>query len=25
LPEAERVCPDCGMPLVACGREEAPG
>jgi transposase len=23
LPEAERVCPDCGSPLVACGTEEA--
>src|SRR6202007_3148372 len=23
LPEAERVCPDCGLPLVACGTEEA--
>src|ERR1700730_15188206 len=23
LPEAERVCPDCGLPMVACGTEEA--
>lgn len=23
LPEAERVCPDCGSPLVACGTEQA--
>jgi transposase len=23
LSEAERVCPDCGLPLVACGMEEA--
>jgi transposase len=23
LPEGERVCPDCGLPLVACGMEEA--
>jgi transposase len=23
LPEAERVCPNCGLPLVACGMEEA--
>jgi len=23
LPEAERVCPDCGLPLVACGTEQA--
>ena len=23
LPQAERVCPDCGSPLVACGTEEA--
>jgi transposase len=23
LPEAERVCPDCGLPLVACGAEDA--
>jgi transposase len=23
LPEAERVCPECGLPLVACGMEEA--
>jgi transposase len=23
LPEAERVCPDCGSPWVACGTEEA--
>ena len=23
LPEAERVCSDCGLPLVACGTEEA--
>jgi transposase len=23
LPEADRVCPDCGLPLVACGTEEA--
>lgn len=23
LPEAERVCPDCGAPLVACGTETA--
>src|SRR5438132_48473 len=22
LPEAERVCPDCGLPLVACGTED---
>jgi transposase len=23
MPEAQRVCPDCGSPLVACGTEEA--
>jgi transposase len=23
LPEADRVCPDCGLPLVACGAEDA--
>jgi transposase len=23
LPEAERVCPHCGLPLVACGAEDA--
>lgn len=23
LPETERVCPDCGLPLVACGMEDA--
>jgi transposase len=23
LPEAERVCPHCGLPLAACGAEEA--
>lgn len=23
LPEAERVCPDCGLPFVGCGTEEA--
>src|SRR5205085_6587147 len=23
LPEAERVCPHCGLPLVACGTEDA--
>lgn len=22
LPEAERVCPDCGLPMVACGTED---
>lgn len=23
LPETERVCPDCGLPMVACGTEDA--
>jgi transposase len=23
LPQAERICPDCGLPLAACGTEDA--